>query len=257
MDRNRLWLIGSVLLMVVAVALGWFVGVAPQLSAIASADAQRAQVQQLNARHQATLARLKKDFAQLGVLQGRLADLSGSVPGDSASSAFVDEVDSVAGSAGVTVTGVSIADAQPYVPVSPPASSGGSGGSGGQPSSTGSATPSASPAASPTSTPAPTPAPAPTPVAGMPPVTSPELTSSNFSSLAVTLSVSGGYAQILAFVDGMQSAKRLFLVDGITTAPVQSAGSGAGAAGSQTATVSGLLYVVSSDGSAGAATPSR
>lgn len=254
MDRNRLWLIGSVLLMVVAVALGWFVGVAPQLSAIAAADAQRAQVQQLNARHQATLARLKKDFAQLGVLQGRLADLSGSVPGDSASSAFVDEVDSVAGSAGVTVTGVSIADAQPYVPVSPPASGGGSGG---QPSLTASAPPSASPAASPTPTPAPTPAPAPTPVAGMPPVTSPELTSSNFSSLAVTLSVSGGYAQILAFVDGMQSAKRLFLVDGITTAPVQSAGSGAGAAGSQTATVSGLLYVVSSDGSAGAATPSR
>lgn len=250
MDKNRLWLIGSVLLMVVAVALGWFVGVAPQLSAIASADVQRAQVQQLNARHQATLARLKKDFAQLGVLQGRLADLSGSVPGDSASSAFVDEVDSVAASAGVTVTGVSIADAQPYVPVSPPASGGGSGG---QPSSTGSATPSASPAASPTSTPAP----APTPVAGMPPVASPELTSSNFSSLAVTLSVSGGYAQILAFVEGMQSAKRLFLVDGITTAPVQSAGSGAGAAGSQTATISGLLYVVSTDGSAGAATPSR
>lgn len=254
MDKNRLWLIGSVLLMVVAVALGWFVGVAPQLSAIASADAQRAQVQQLNAHHQATLDRLRKDFADLGALNGRLTELSGSVPGDSASSAFVDEVDSVAGSAGVTVTGVSIADAQPYVPVSPPASGGGSGG---QSSSTGSAAPSASPAASPTSTPAPTPAPAATPVAGMPPVTSSELTSSNFSSLAVTLSVSGGYAQILAFVDGMQSAKRLFLVDGITTAPVQSAGSGAGAAGSQTATVSGLLYVVSTDGSAGAATPSR
>ena len=245
MDKNRLWIIGSVLLMAVVLSLGWFIGVAPQLAAVATADAQRAQVQTLNAQHQATLAQLKRDFAHLSVLKGQLADLSRSVPADSAMSAFVDEVNALAATTGVTVTGVSVADAKPYAPVAPPAASGG-------------ATPTGTPSPSPSSPAAtPTPTPSPTAVAGMPPITSSELDSKNFSSLAITLDVAGSYDQVLSFVDGIQSGERLFLVSGITTEP----GTGKGGTtapnptGAQKATISGLVYVVTPDGQTAGSTP--
>ena len=124
MDKNRLWLIGSVLVMAIVVGLGWFLGIAPQLASVAAADAQRAGVEQVNVQHEATLAQLKKDYANLGALNGQLASLSESVPSDTAMPAFVDEINAIASSTGVTVTGFAVADAKPYEPVSPPAGRG-------------------------------------------------------------------------------------------------------------------------------------
>jgi hypothetical protein len=85
----------------------------------------------------------------------------------------------------------------------------------------------------------------------MPPVTSPKLTAANFSSLAVTLNIQGGYQQILSFVNGVQSGKRLFLVSGITTTAAAPASptktAGAAPSGSENAAISGLVYVVTPD----------
>jgi Tfp pilus assembly protein PilO len=58
-DKNKIWIAGSVLLMVVALGLGWFLGIAPQLASAATAESQRAGVQALNAKQEATLASLK------------------------------------------------------------------------------------------------------------------------------------------------------------------------------------------------------
>jgi hypothetical protein len=95
----------------------------------------------------------------------------------------------------------------------------------------------------------------------MPPVTSSKLTSANFSSLAVTLNIQGGYQQILSFVDGVQGGKRLFLVSGITTTAAAAGGtsspsgtSRAATTGSENAVISGLVYVVTADGTS-TATP--
>ena len=49
MDKNRLWIIGAVVVMVAIVALGWVVAIQPQLDAAAAADAQRATVDATNA----------------------------------------------------------------------------------------------------------------------------------------------------------------------------------------------------------------
>lgn len=233
MDKNKIWIVGSVLLIVVALGLGWFLGIAPQLAAAATAESQRADVQALNAKQEATLASLKKDYADIDALNAQLSDLSASVPSDSAIPAFVDEVDALGSAAGVTVAGIAVADAKPYEPVSPPAPTGGA------------ATPSPTATPSPGATPAPTPTAAPTPVAGMPPVTSSKLTSVNFSSLAVTLTVKGTYAQALAFVNGIQTGERLFLVSGISTSTASSGGTaGKPGAGVESTTVSGLIFVV-------------
>lgn len=242
MDKNKLWIIGSVLVMVVVLALGWFVGIAPQLGNAATATLQRVDVQALNATQEATLAKLKKDYANIGKLDAQLADLSQSVPSDSDIPAFYDEVDAIGAASGVTVAGITVADAKPYEPVSAPAPAGGAA----TPTPTSTATP------SPEATPAPTSTPAPTAVPGMPPKTSPNLTSANFSSLAVTLTVKGTYAQALDFVNGIQQGKRLFLVDGITTSPSGESGSTAAGAG-QTATITGLIFVVTPPSTATAA----
>lgn len=233
MDKNKIWIAGSVLLMVVALGLGWFLGVEPQLSSAAVAESQRASVQALNVQQEATLASLKKNFANMNALKAQLADLSESVPSDTAIPAFVDEVDAIGSSTGVTVAGIAVADAKPYTPVSPPAPTGGA------------ATPTPTATPSPGATPTATPTPTPTAVPGMPPVTSSKLTSANFSSLAVTLTVKGTYGQALAFVNGLQTGKRLFLVNGInTTTATSSSGSAKAAPGEETTTVNGLIFVV-------------
>ncbi|WP_431218736.1 hypothetical protein [Leifsonia xyli] len=90
-------------------------------------------------------------------------------------------------------------------------------------------------------------------------MTSDKLTAANFSSLAVTLTVKGTYAQALAFVNGLQQGKRLFLVDGITTSSSSgSTGSTSApaAGGSETATITGLIFVVTSPAQGPSATPS-
>lgn len=247
MDKNKIWIAGSVLLMVVALVLGWFLGIAPQLASAATAETQRAGVQALNAKQEATLASLKKDYENIDALNGQLSDLAQSVPSDTAIPAFVDEVDGIGSATGVTVAGIAVADAKPYEPVSPPAATGAAA----TPSPTATPTPGATPTASPT--------PVPTAVAGMPPVTSSKLTSANFSSLAVTLTVKGTYAQGLAFVNGIQTGKRLFLVSGITTSAASS-GSGTASkpsAGEETITVTGLIFVVTPTSPTAAPTPSK
>ncbi|MET3564970.1 Tfp pilus assembly protein PilO [Leifsonia sp. 563] len=236
MDKNKLWIIGSVLVMAVVLALGWFLGISPQLASAASASLQRLDVQTLNATQEATLEKLKKDYASMDELNGQLAELSQSVPSDAAADAFVDEVDAIGGAAGVIVAGITVADAKPYEPVSAPAPAGGA------------ASPAPTPTATPTpaATPAPTPTADPTPAPGMPPVTSPKITAANFSSLAVTLTVRGTYAQTLAFVEGLQHGKRLFLVSGITTSSTSgtTSSTSALAAGMESATITGLIFAV-------------
>ena len=230
MDKTRLWIIGSLLAMVVVAALGWVLAIQPQLDQSAAADAQTAQVNSTNAANQAVLAKLKKESAELPALQAQLAALGTSVPSDANVPAFGDELTGFAAANGVTITGWQITDAQGFVPpVNPvaPAAAATSSGS--------SATP--APAATPTPSTTPTPAPAPTAVPGMPPAASSLVNKDNFTVLPVSVSVRGGYANIVAFVAAAQKSQRLFMVDSVNVGP---AANGPGFDGK----VGGLIYVL-------------
>lgn len=223
MNKNRLWVIASVLVMVLVLVLGVVVGIQPQLAATAAANEQRASVEASNAGQAAVLAQLKKDYAGIDKLKEELAPLSDSVPQGTEMPAFVNQLDALAGASQVTLTGITVADAVPYAPVAAPAVA---------PVVTGGATPAPAP------TPAPTPAPSATaPAAGVPPVTNPQITAENFASLAVSISVSGSYGNALNFVNGLQTGKRLFLVSGLRTTPGDTPGI-------VTATITGLVYVL-------------
>jgi hypothetical protein len=225
MDKTRIWIIGASALMVVIVALGWIVAVQPQLDAASAADAQTSKVQSTNAQSAIALAKLQEDYKNLPALKGKLASLAASVPVDQSIPSFVDELNAIATANGLTITNSTVADAVAYKAVVPPAA----------PAATGtSATP--SPSATPTPAPAPT-ASAPPITAGVPPVVSSLITAANFAAVPVTVTVTGPYANVLGFLHGTQTGKRLFLVTGFSSAP---ASNGPGV----DATVSGLIYVL-------------
>jgi Tfp pilus assembly protein PilO len=228
-DKTRLWIIGSVLAMAIVVVLGWVVGVQPQLDQASAADQQTAQVDTTNTANAAVLARLKKDSESLPELKKQLKTLSASVPSGLQGDEFTAAVDALAASSGVRILGTEISDGQAYAaPADPAAAKPAEGGSS---SSTATPSPSATP----------TPQAAATPSPGMPPVSSPLVDGTNFTVVSVTTTVSGEYANILAFVKALQTGPRLVLVDGIDIGP---AASGSG----YDAKVSGFLYVLS-DGS--------
>jgi len=81
-NANRIWyLIGGVAIIAI-LALGWFLGVSPQLAAAGTADAERATVEEENAAQNAILAQMKEQFAQLDVLTAELEELQVNVPAD-------------------------------------------------------------------------------------------------------------------------------------------------------------------------------
>ncbi|MFF1878191.1 hypothetical protein [Leifsonia sp. NPDC058230] len=226
MDKTRLWIIGSAVAMVAIVALGWVVGVQPQLTAASAADAQTAEVQALNQKNAIVLATLQKQYKDLPALKEKLAGLTSSVPADVQMPAFIDELTAIAGANGVIFTKWTAADGQAYTPVEAPAAP--------AQAPAAASTDSSTPAATPTPTPAPT---APVQVAGVPPVVSSLITAENFTATPVTVTVNGPYANVLGFLKGTQSGQRLFLVTGFVT---KESSTGPGVDG----TVSGFIYTL-------------
>ncbi|MGO4104370.1 hypothetical protein AB4Y63_10495 [Leifsonia sp. YAF41] len=234
MDKNRIWVIGSVLVMVVVIVAGWFVAVQPQLAATAAAYEQRVGVEQTNATHEALLAKLKTDFKNIDQLKAELAPLDASVPTGTEIAAFVDQLYELSGAAGVTVTGLTVADAEPYTPVAAPVAAPveGAPAAGSTPAPAPAPTDSAAPAASAA------------PVAGTPPVTNSLITATNFASLAVQVTVTGDNSSVLNFVNGLQTGSRLFLATGLSTVPSTAAADATVVTTGVDATISGLIYVL-------------
>ncbi|MBO1740305.1 hypothetical protein [Leifsonia sp. TF02-11] len=228
MNSNRLWIIGSVLAMVVVMVLGWVLGIQPQLASAAASTAQRLTVDETNARYAAVLAKLKSDHEHLPDLKQQLAQLAASVPADTDSSSFVKELNTVAGTCGVTIKSLTFADAVAYKPpVAPQAAA-----------STSSSGSTATPSPAPSST---------TPTAPAL-VTSPLVTSSNFSATPVQIGVRGSLDQVLNFLEGAQKGARLFLVTTLNSTPSTDEGV---PAGTVDATIGGYVYVVSTARAAG------
>ncbi|WIB35892.1 hypothetical protein [Curtobacterium sp. MCJR17_043] len=116
MTRNRLNMVLAVLAMVVVAAAGFFLGVQPQLSRAATDGAQQATVEHENAVKSGELARLRQQAKTLPEMRTALAELQASVPSSDRMSAFYDEVDQAATTAGVTVSTITTSDATAYIP---------------------------------------------------------------------------------------------------------------------------------------------
>jgi Tfp pilus assembly protein PilO len=221
MERNRLKMLAALLTGVAVLALGFVLGVQPQLTAASTASEQKASVDQQNATLSTGLATLKADSEKLPALKSELTELQTSVPSQATMPAFLSEISELAGASGTTVTGFTTSDAVAYAPAAPAAATTDSG-------ATGSTTDAAAPTA---------------PVATAPElVTDPQITAANFSSIPITVTIKGSYGQARDFLGKLQQGSRLFLVTNF-------ASSGSSEGGSTTATpdqwtVGGLVYVL-------------
>lgn len=220
MERHRLFMIAALLAMTVVAVLGFVVGVQPQLGNLATTEQNRAAAEQRNTEQAAVVAALRQQFARLGELEAELVPLQASVPSDTELPAFVTQLDALAGASGVTLSSLTVSDAQPYTPVAAPVAA---------------AADASDAAGSPT--PAPTAAPSVAPAAGFPPVSSAKITAANFASVALQITVTGTEAGALDFVHGLQAGSRLFLVTGLKTSMTDTPGS-------VDATITGLIYVL-------------
>jgi len=231
MDRNRIWVVGSVVAMVAVIVLGWFLGISPQLDAMTAANASREQVESQNAIYAQKLASLRKEFDNIGALRTELAGLREAVPSEAGIPAFVGQLDAISKKNDVRLTDISVSDGKPYTPPTPAAPA---------PVATG------TPAASPEPTP-PTAAPAAAPPSTPASPAGSLITADNFVAIPVSVTVHGAYSHVLDFIEGLQKGPRLVLVTGFNTTGEPSAGAPDGkaaAGGNVTASISAYVYVL-------------
>ncbi|GAB3121855.1 hypothetical protein [Glaciibacter psychrotolerans] len=200
MKSNRIWVLGSVVIMVVVLMVGWSFGVQPQLAATALANEDRAFASDQNVQHEITLVKLKKDFEGIDALKAERNTLMVSVPRLVEAPRFLNELDALAAANGVTLTGVTLDQPEAYLSTVPTTSPDAEGAEAG--SSSGEAVAPATPAVS---------------EVGAPPVTDPLITPTSMASLAVEVTIRGSYDQILSFVNGLQTQGRLVMVTGLET----------------------------------------
>ena len=201
--NTRLWIIGSMLLVIAILAMGWFLGVAPKLAEAAIAGQQQSEAEAQNVVHEREIAVIKKQFDQLPALKSQLAVLRAAVPAGNGMSAFLDELHALEQQNQVSLTDFKAGDGQPYTPVK-------------------STTLTAS-------------------------TTNPLVTPDNFVAIQVGVTVTGDDANIMRFIDGVQTGDRLFLVTSLKLDQDKAAAdttSKTQPVVAFTATVSGLVYVL-------------
>ncbi|GAA4160371.1 hypothetical protein GCM10022286_16290 [Gryllotalpicola daejeonensis] len=231
-SANRLWAFGAFVVAIGLVALGWFMGVSPQLDARSTALDSLASVQSTNAQLEAKVGKLARDAKNKDALQATFDALNVSLPNSAATSDFMTQLNGAASAAGVTLSGISVTAAQPYAAPAAPQQQ----------------------AASSSGSKAATPAPAPTAQPGMPPFTSPAVNGNNLAVVPVTLTATGDYGKVLNFVKNVQNLKRYFLVTAISTTPQTGTDAG-GAAVSPTgvtATITGDIFSITGQATASA-----
>ncbi|TFD13171.1 hypothetical protein [Cryobacterium sp. TMT4-10] len=215
MDRNRLWVLGAVVLIGVTLVLGWLVGISPNLTAASVANTDRVAVEEQNKAAGLQLVELKKQFESIGDLKKDLTAIREAVPSGPEIPAFLSQLDTLSRQNEVTLTDFSVGDAEPYAPegAAPVAAA--------TPSDASTPAPTAAPADG-TAAPAADPATAAgaTVVGAALPVAPPGITANNFVAVPITVSVEGNYSKLLDFTDGLQTGKRLALVTSIETTTV-------------------------------------
>jgi len=223
-DKNRLWVIGTVLVIGAIVVLGWGLGIAPKLTEVSTAQEELAVAVSENAVQEVRGESLKKQFEGLGALRDELAALQLSVPNSTQSPALIAEFGAISEASQVVISSISQNDAQAYDPslagvttdaVTATTDSGAAEGA--------------------------------APVAAAPagPVVDPRITATNFSAIPVTVIVEGSAAGVLDFVSGMQHGERLITVTTVSLSepaaadPLVAAGTGV-----VTGTITAFVYVL-------------
>lgn len=187
MTGNRMWMLGVTLAAVVIVALGWLFAISPMLAQAELASSQAESTTAQNTTQQIALARLKGQYDKLPELKADLTNLQVAVPETVNLDDFLDQLQQLAQSAGVTITTFTAAEATPYGGAEAAAGSTAS-----NSSSSGSTSTDASKTTSSSSA-----------AAGV---------KARLFSVPISIAVKGSPEQVMAFTDASQKGERFFLV---------------------------------------------
>ncbi|MFN4002489.1 hypothetical protein [Microcella sp.] len=110
---TRIWTFATVLIMIVVVALGWFLGVSPKLADAARFDSERLGVQAQNDLARAAIAQLQQDFEQIDELLLELAFLREEFPTEAEYDSAVEELVRGLLSEGLTLQNLAINEPAP------------------------------------------------------------------------------------------------------------------------------------------------
>jgi Tfp pilus assembly protein PilO len=169
--NNRIWQIGTAIVIVVVVALGWVLGISPKVAEISKSDADTRSVESQNAIHLQELEALKKLAANKESLLAELMALETSIPGGLDIQNLLIQLNGMASANSTTIR--NITTTSPFLYVQDPEAS------------------------------------------VVPAVTA---DANNFVLVPISITVTGSYQALLNFTDGLQTGKRLILVNGLTIA---------------------------------------
>jgi Tfp pilus assembly protein PilO len=193
---TRVWALITTVLSVGILAAAWFLGASPFLQAQAQAETQRAAAVTQNEGIRSAIATLKEQKEKLPEYEARGKELEVAIPSDIESADLIRTLNNLATASGVTISQISFSDPLAYTP--------------------------------------PTGEVADAEFAPNP-VTDSRITGENFLLVPITLSVTGGWNEVLAFTHGMQTGKRLMLVTKVSTVANE---------GTFTTSLSGAMYVL-------------
>jgi hypothetical protein len=110
---TRIWTFATVIVIIIVVALGWFVGISPKLADAARFDADRRAVIAQNDAARVILAQLQADFEQLDELLLELEELRAEFPTDAAYDDAIEEMLNGMLAAGLALENVAINEPAP------------------------------------------------------------------------------------------------------------------------------------------------
>ena len=115
MNTNRIWVLGSVVIIVVILAATWFLGVSPQLATAALSTSDRVAVEAQNTVAQSTVASLKAQYENIDELTAELDAARVGMPSAKNQSPLLRDIGTYAKAAKVKVVSVSFQDPTPYI----------------------------------------------------------------------------------------------------------------------------------------------
>lgn len=109
----RLWSFATVIVMIIVVALGWFLGISPKLAEAARVDSERAAVQGQNEIARALIAQLEDDSERVDELKDELAVLRAAFPTQVEYDRAIEEFITSLLAQGLTLQNLSITEPTP------------------------------------------------------------------------------------------------------------------------------------------------
>jgi len=115
MKSNRLWLVGTAIVVIAVLALGYLLGISPKLTELAAGEASLTAVRAQNAQEQAKLLSLQEQFENIDELQEQLDELQAAIPSDVSLPDFIRQLNELAATTQVRIDSITTGLPEAYI----------------------------------------------------------------------------------------------------------------------------------------------